>query len=468
MDANLMSLTVSELRAKLLSREVSVRDLHQAFLAQAEQTKDLNAFREVFDDLDEEVSVAQKAIDEEGEKSHALTGIPIAIKDNILMEGRIAGAASKMLENYVAPYDATAITHLKSTHALLVGRTNMDEFAMGGSGENSAYGPTKNPHDTARVTGGTSSGSAASVAGNIVPIALGSDTGGSVRQPGAFCGVVGLKPSYGAISRYGLIAMGSSLDQIGPVAHTVSDTELLFNAVKGKDPKDATSRSFATAPSLKKTIGVPRHLFEGVDADLLMRFDEALEALRAKGYAIEEIELPHAKYGIEAYYIIMPAEASTNLARYDGIRFGLHTEEKTLLEEYLKARTEGFGPEVRRRILLGTYVLSSGYIDAYYYKADALRNVIRTEHNEALAKVDAIALPTTPTPAFKIGEKEDPVSMYLTDIFTVNANLTGLPAVSIPVGTVLREEKQLPVGFQLIGRMGEDANLLAIGKDLEK
>lgn len=467
--SNLNTLTIAQAAAKLAQGEITSVQLVEDCLAEiAKKNPELNAFLEVFADAREQAAAAD-ARRAAGE-THPLLGIPLAIKDNILIEGRVASSASKMLERYVASYDATAIAKLKAAGAVFVGRTNMDEFAMGGSNENSAYGPAKNPHDASRVTGGSSGGSAAAVAAHLVLGALGSDTGGSVREPAAFCGVVGFKPTYGAVSRSGLMAMGSSLDQIGPIAKTAEDAAILFDTIRGKDPLDSTSIAPDLYPkrAYTKKIGVPRELLkEGIDAEVLARFEESLQKLRSAGYEVVDIELPSAPLALALYYIIMPAEASTNLSRFDGVRYGLSLKGDSLADDYAKTRGAGFGPEVRRRIMLGTYVLSAGYYDAYYGKAKAARAQLAAEASAVLAGVDAIATPTAPFPAFKIGEKSDPLSMYLADIFTVTANLTGHPALSVPMGTVVKDGATLPVGLQLTAALGDEPGLLALGKALQ-
>ncbi len=466
---NLAELSITEAGKKLASGEITAVDLARACL---ENTKarngELNVYLEVFEDVE-----AQAAKSDERRKAgenHPLLGIPLAIKDNILIEGRRVSAASKILENYVASYDATVIRKLKEAGAVFLGRTNMDEFAHGSSTENSAYGPTKNPHDISRVPGGSSGGSSAAVAANMALGALGTDTGGSIREPASFCGLVGLKPTYGAVSRSGLIAMGSSLDQAGPLTHTVGDAEILFNAMRGRDPLDSTSLEKNAYPGRgrKNKIGVPRHLLkEGLDADMLEKFEASLETFRTKGYEIVDIELPSAGLALAVYYVVMPAEISANLARFDGVRYGLSLKGDTLWDDYAKTRGEGFGPEARRRIMLGTYVLSSGYYDAYYGKATAARTQLSKEVADALERVDFIATPSAPSPAPKLGENTaDPLSMYLLDIFTVTANLTGNPAVSLPMGKVAREGKELPVGIQFTAAHGDEAGLFAVGKQL--
>ena len=468
--SDLNELSIAEAGKKLAIGEITAVELARACLAEIKKrNKDLNAYLEVFDDVEKQAEAAD-ARRVKGE-SHPLLGIPLAIKDNILIEGRKAGAASKILENYVATYDATVITKLKSAGAVFLGRTNMDEFAHGSSTENSAYGPTKNPFDVERVPGGSSGGSAAAVAAHMALGALGTDTGGSVREPASFCGVVGLKPTYGAVSRSGLIAMGSSLDQAGPLARTVEDAELIFNTIQGYDPLDSTSIEIENSKSQNtnnKRIGVPRKLLaQGLDVDVLQQFEKSLETLRAKGYEVVDIELPLAGLALAVYYVIMPAEVSANLARFDGVRYGLSLKGESLVGDYAKTRGEGFGAEVRRRIMLGTYVLSSGYYDAYFGKATAARALLRQDFSAVLKDVAVIATPTAPFPAWKIGEKSDPLSVYLADIFTVTANLTGNPAISLPMGTVTREGKELPVGIQLTAAHGDESALFSAGKLLQ-
>ena len=481
---NLSELTIKKAMIGLSEKKFSARKLAEDCLKNIEErNKELNVFLEVFDDVLAQADVADKIISS-GE-ANPLTGIPLAIKDNILIKGRKCSSASKILENYTASYDATVIKKLKDAGVIFMGRTNMDEFAMGSSTESSAFGPTKNPFDLSRVPGGSSGGSAVAVASGMALGALGSDTAGSIRQPAAFCGLVGMKPTYGAVSRYGLIALGSSMDQIGPITKTVEDAEIIFTAIAGADSLDATSVdvspteefSWPSRPSLRSvragenssvgfTIGVPRDfLSEGVDPEVLKNFEESLEKLRAAGCKIIDISLPLVKYSLAVYYILMPAEASTNLARYDGMRFGFSAEAPNLLEVYKKTRGEGFGREVRRRIMLGTYVLSHGYYDAYYNKATAVRGQIKHEFEKVFEKVDLIATPTAPTPAFKLGEKIDPVSMYLSDIFTVPANIADLPAVSVPTG---KNKDGLPLSFQLMASIGGESALFSTARILEK
>jgi len=469
-------LTIANVRRDLDEKKYSAVELAEAYLSHIEKNKDLNMYLEVFDDVKEQAKRADSILAQvKDKKPGSLCGIPLSIKDNILVHGRSVSAASKMLVGYTATYDATVIKKIKEAGGVFLGRVNMDEFAMGSSTENGAFGVVKNPHDTTRVPGGSSGGSTASVASGCALASLGSDTGGSIRQPASFCGVVGLKPTYGTVSRSGLIALGSSLDQIGPITQTVEDAEIMFNVIKGHDTLDSTSlpESFYEEAKIKdkgkvKRIGVLRDILQkGVDKDVLLNFETTLTKLKEKGYEIVDIALERAAYALPAYYIIMPAEASTNLTRFDGVRYGLHIEGENITDEYIKSRTEGFGPEVRRRILLGTHILSVGYYDAYYTKAQAVRQLITHDYKEAFTSVDVIASPTSPTPAFKIGEKEDPMSMYLTDIFTVTANLTGMPALSVPSGFVERDGVTLPVGFQVTAPYMREDRLFTVGKDIE-
>ena len=384
----------------------------------------------------------------------------------------------KILENYIAPYDATVIKKIKKSGAVIIGKTNLDEFAMGSSTENSAFGPTKNPRDLDYVPGGSSGGSAAAVSDDQCIYALGSDTGGSIRQPASFCGVVGLKPTYGTVSRSGLIAFASSLDQIGPLTKTVEDSQIVFNAISGKDRMDSTTSDWEQKTKNKTEklkIGIPKEYFiEGIDPEVERAIKKAISQYEKMGFKITEVSLPHAEYALPVYYIIMPAEASSNLARYDGIKYGLSEEGKDLLEGYLKTRKEGFGDEVKRRIMLGTYVLSAGYYDAYYLKAQKVRTLIKNDFIKAFEKVDILITPTAPTPAFKIGQKiDDPVSMYLSDIYTISVNLAGLPAMSIPCSPrcssseVGGEVNKLPIGLQIIGRHFGETDIFKAARDYE-
>jgi aspartyl-tRNA(Asn)/glutamyl-tRNA(Gln) amidotransferase subunit A len=436
----------------------------------------LNAFNTV---------VAERALDRAaeldrrraaGETLGPLAGVPVALKDNLCVRGVRTTASSRILDTYVPPYDATVVRRLEAAGALIVGKTNCDEFAMGSSNENSAYGPVRNPWALDRAPGGSSGGSAVAVAAGLVPLALGSDTGGSIRQPAALSGVVGLKPTYGRVSRYGLIALASSLDQIGPFARTVADAAAALALIAGADAADSTSlerpvpdyAAALTGDVRGVRIGVPRRFIaEGVDDAVLRAFDAALEVLRGAGATLVDVDLPHAKYAVPVYYLVMTAEASSNLARYDGVRYGHRAPAAPSLREmYSRTRDEGFGPEVKRRIMLGTYVLSAGYYDAYYLKAQQVRTLLRQDYDRAFERVDVVAMPTSPTPAFRLGEKtSDPLQMYLADIFTVSANLTGSPALSVPCGF---GEGRLPLGLQLTGRMFDEATLLRVGDAYER
>lgn len=451
----------------LLKNGENLEECVGSFVSSAqEKNQELNSFVEVFSDIEEQIKeIKQK------DSSLPLYGVPVAVKDNILIKGRTASAGSHILEHYSATYDATVVRKLKEAGAFFVGRTNMDEFAMGGSTETSYYGPAKNPHDTKRVAGGSSGGSAISVAQGAALCALGSDTGGSIRQPASFCGVVGLKPTYGAVSRYGLIAMASSLDQIGPFAGNVTDAEILFNVIKGRDPLDSTSLTSPKKNSQQKgTLAYPKKfLEEGVDARVLSNFNESCEKLKSAGYSIEEVDISNIENALACYYIIMPAEASSNLARFDGVRYGLSKDTGDSIQDFFDTRAEGFGKEVKRRIMLGTYVLSSGYYDAYYKKAIAVRNKIREGFGKVFSEYDAVLMPTSPTPAFAIGEKtNDPLQMYLADIFTTPANLAGIPGISIPSGFAEEGGKKLPLGLQVLAPHFHEQTLFDIGKKFEK
>jgi aspartyl-tRNA(Asn)/glutamyl-tRNA(Gln) amidotransferase subunit A len=406
-----------------------------------------------------------------------LAGVPVAIKDVLCTKGVRTTASSRILEAFVPPFDATAVARLERAGAVMVGKTNCDEFAMGSSTENSAYGPTRNPWDTDRIPGGSSGGSAVAVAAGEATFALGTDTGGSIRQPAALCGVVGLKPTYGRVSRYGLLAFGSSLDHVGPLTRSVEDAAIVLSVIAGADPADATSASepvpdFAAALTgdiRGVRIGVPAGLVEtGIDPEIAAAFRAGLDVLAARGASLVPIELPNAGSAIPVYYLVATAEASSNLARYDGVRFGLRVKDgdDDLIKMYGRTREQGFGPEVKRRIMLGTYVLSAGYYDAYYLKAQQVRTLIRQDYERAFERVDAVVMPTTPTPAFKIGERvDDPLQMYLGDVFTVSANLAGLPAVDVPCGFT---KSGLPIGWQFIGRMFDESTILRIAHAYER
>ena len=468
-----MRKTLLQLHEELKTGVVSVKELVSSYRKIiAEKDGEIHALLGSYSDalIDIQIIKAEKMF-KEGTAT-ILTGIPIVLKDNILVKGELATGGSKILEQYHATYDATVVTKLKEAGVIILGRGNMDEFAMGGSTENSAYGVTKNPHDLTRVAGGSSGGSAAVVAYNGVPMALGSDTGGSIRQPAALCGVVGLKTTYGNVSRYGVMSMGSSLDQIGPFGNSVSDVEEIYKIISGYDCMDSTSlpeeiRDNQQVTTIKKIIGVPWDFVnrKGIDAEVLENFKNSIEKMKASGYTVKDISFKHLEKALAVYYIIVPAEVSSNLARYDGIRYGLSNPGETSIQSYFESRTAGFGAEVRRRILIGTYVLSSGYYDAYYNKANLVRELLRKEFEEIFKDVDVIATPTTPSAAFKIGEKaNDPLAMYLEDIFTVPVNIVGVPAISIPSGMT---KNSLPIGMHFIApHLGENL-LFTIGKDFE-
>lgn len=472
----LSSLTIAQAHEGLLKKEFSAVELVKSFLAKIEESdKKISAFLTLAKETALEQARKADSFLRRGKSFPMLGGIPLAVKDNIFIEGLRCTAGSKILENYLAPYDAHVIKKLKDEGAVFLGKTNLDEFAMGSSTERSAFGPTKNPHDETRVPGGSSGGSAAAVAANFCCAALGSDTGGSIRQPAAFCGVVGLKPTYGAVSRYGLIAMASSLDQIGPITKTVGDAEILFDAIKGRDERDSTSidlnpkTKIQNAKSKSKiqnyTVGVPKEYFiEGIDPEVERIVKNAIKRAQDLGVNVEEISLPHTKYALAVYYIIMPSEVSANLARYDGVKYGAHEESEDLFGVYAKTRGKKFGEEVRRRIMLGTYTLSAGYYDAYYMRAQKVRTLIKEDFHKAFQKVDVMVTPTTPTPAFRLGEKlTDPLTMYLSDIFTIGVNLAGLPALSLPAGKI----GALPVGLQIIGKPFGEKDIFEFGKQLE-
>ncbi len=469
---DLSDLTIEKAHEDLKGGKYTCRDLAEAYLKVIqEKNNELNVFIEVYDDVLTQADVADQKF-KEGEAT-LLTGIPFAIKDNILFTGHQSSSGSNILKNYTASYDSDAIHRLKKQGAVILGRANMDDSAMGVSTETSLYGVTKNPHDNARVPGGSSGGSTAAIAANMALAALGSDTGGSCRQPAAFCGVVGFKPTYGSVSRSGLIALASSLDVIGPITKNITDAEIVFKAIANKDELDSTSipAGFYKKKDIKKPIiGVPRHLItEGVDNSVLQNLEESIKKLSSAGYEIVNIELPYVKYTVPTYYIIVPAEASTNLARFDGVRYGLHKNGTNLKDDYLKTKGAGYGKEVKRRILIGTYVLSAGYFDAFYNKAKIVQKLIINDYNKAFEKVDLILTPTTTGPAFKIGEKfNDPVKMYLEDIFTAPANITGLPAVSLPSGFVSLEGKSLPLGIHFVAPHGREDLLFEVGKNFEK
>ena len=450
----------------------------EAVRAALRRIDDIDGTLHAFLYVDREGAIARaRALDAVPPASHGrLHGLPVALKDNLCVRGMPTTAGSKILEGYRPPYSATVVEALEREGAIVIGKTVCDEFAMGSSTEHCAFGPSRNPWDHERTPGGSSGGSAVAVAANMTPLALGSDTGGSVRQPAALCGIVGMKPTYGRVSRFGLIAFASSLDQIGPFARTVRDAALLVDVISGHDPRDATSADrpptqiaqTLSADVRGLRIGVPRRLLaEGLDPDVATAFEQTLTRLAGSGATVRDVELPHSHTGIPVYYLVATAEASANLARYDGVRYGHRAASATSLEDmYERTRKEGFGTEVKRRIMLGTYVLSAGYYDAYYLKAQQVRALIRRDFDRAFADVDVVATPTTPTPAFKLGEKvSDPLQMYLADVFTVTAPLAGLPALSVPCGF---SRAKLPMGFQVTGRAWDEETLFRVGAAIEK
>lgn len=465
---NEKSYTINDVTEGIKKREFSAQEIFEYYRKRMEEHKDLNAFISVLDDA-------------EPRGDGPLRGVPCAIKDNMLIDGTVATAGSKILADYVSVYDATAVSKLRVAGATFLGKTNMDEFAMGSSTENSSYGVVKNPLDVTRVPGGSSGGSAAAVAANLCVFALGSDTGGSIRQPAALCGIVGLKPTYGRVSRHGLIAMASSLDQIGPLTKNVCDAALVMDMIAGHDPFDSTTvprEAPYCAEHLERDVsglrvGVPKEFFgEGLDKEVADRVRGAIDVMAGLGMQVSEISLPHAEYSLAVYYIVMPCEVSANLARFDGIRYGHSSKHaKDILETYLRSRQEGFGPEPKRRIMLGTYALSAGYFDAYYLKAQKVRALIKQDFDKAFdpsaCGVDVIVGPTSPTAAFPIGEKsDDPLAMYLSDIYTVPLNLAGLPGISLPCGK--GSQSGLPVGFQIVGKPFGEERLLNVAYQLER
>ncbi len=463
--------TLAELRAALAAGEVSSAELVEASLARAEASAErLGAFLGLRAEAARAAAAEADRRRAAGELRSPLDGVPVAIKDNLVQQGEPTGCASRILEGFVSPYTSTVVERLEAAGAIVVGRTNMDEFAMGSSTEHSIGGPARNPWDTTRSTGGSSGGSAAAVAAGIVPGSFGSDTGGSIRQPAAFCGVVGMKPTYGRVSRWGLVAFASSLDQIGVFGRTAADAAWLLEAIAGHDPKDSTSLP-EPPPRLAEAldgdvsglvVGLPREYFveEGVDPDVLACVREAVAELERAGAKVREVSLPHTRFAIATYYLIATAEASSNLARFDGVRYGRRAEGGGGLDEmYCTTRSEGFGAEVKRRILLGTYVLSAGYYDAYYRKAMQVRTLLRRDFEQAFRGCDVIATPTTPEVAFRLGEKTgDPLKMYLSDVYTVSCNLAGVPGLSLPGGFA----HDMPVGLQLLGPPLEEARLLRV------
>jgi aspartyl-tRNA(Asn)/glutamyl-tRNA(Gln) amidotransferase subunit A len=474
--AELFFQSITELAAALGAKKLSAVELSRAVIA---RTKAIEPRVRAFNSCDETDALAQAAASDArraaGESRGPLDGIPVGLKDVIAVSGQPLTASSKILANFISPYDATVTTKLKQAGAVLWGRLNCDEFAMGSSTENSAFHPTGNPWDVTRVPGGSSGGSAAALAAGAAIATLGSDTGGSIRQPAALCGVVGMKPTYGLVSRYGLIAFASSLDQIGPFARTVEDAAVMLGAIAGHDDRDSTSFK-APIPDYRRELGVrrgpwklgiPKEYFgAGLDPEIAAAVEQAIAFYKNMGCEVREVSLPHTQYCLDTYYIIATAEASSNLARYDGVRYGHRAKyAKDGVDLYFQSRAEGFGAEVKRRIILGTYVLSSGYYDAFYLRAQKVRTLIRQDFLQAYREVDALITPTSPIPAFKIGEKTDPLAMYLCDIYTIGVNLAGLPGISVPCGFT---PAGLPIGVQLIGQPFEEANLLAIAHAYER
>jgi len=468
-------LTYDQIREKLLSGELTCESIVKRYLEKIKEFERLNAFLSVF-----EKKAIQRAveIDEKIKNGYVgkLAGMVIAIKDNICVKDEKCTCASKILENFVSIYNATAVERLLNEDAIVIGKTNLDEFAMGSSTENSYFGPTLNPYDEDRVPGGSSGGSAVAVAAGLSTTALGSDTGGSIRQPAAFCGVYGLKPTYGRVSRFGLVAFASSFDVIGPFGNSTKDVALVLQVIAGRDENDSTSADVPVPDYLSYLdkdvkglrVGVPVEYFaEGLDDEIREAIEKRLDFLRESGAILEKISLPHTEYNIPTYYILVTAEASSNLARYDGARYGYRSPQaKSLYEMYVKSRSEGFGAEVKRRIMLGTYVLSAGYYEAYYRKAQMVRRLIKEDFDKAFEKVDVIITPTSPTTAFKLGEKtDDPLKMYLSDIYTVSVNLAGVPAINVPAGF---DSKGLPIGMQIIGKQFDEGTILKVSDFLEK
>jgi len=474
---NITGLTIDSARSAIAERKTSATALAEAFYAKIESDDSKIGAYLV---LSKERALAKAAeVDraaEKGEKLPPLAGVPVGIKDVLVTKGVRTTAGSKILGNYVPPYDCTAVARLESAGAVVLGKLNCDEFAMGSSNENSAWKPVHNPRDLSRVPGGSSGGSAAAVAADLAVTTLGSDTGGSIRQPASFCGVVGLKPTYGRVSRYGLIAFASSLDHIGPFGKTVKDAAIMLRTIAGRDPMDSTSAEVPVPdyvaelekPVKGMKIGVAKEYFgDGLDSEVRAAVEAAIQTLAGLGCEIVEVSLPHTKYAIPAYYLVATAEASSNLARFDGVRYGFRAKSvRSLSEVYRRSRDEGFGAEVKRRIMLGTYALSAGYYDAYYLKAQRVRTLLTRDFEDSFLKVDAIVAPTSPTAAFKLGEKvDDPLAMYLADIYTVTANLAGIPGISIPVGTT---KEKLPIGMQIFGKHFAESTILRVGHAYEK
>ena len=467
--SGLETMTVESARTAVLEKQVSANTLVDEFYKKIEaEDPAIGAYLTLCKERAQQQAKRVDRLADKGDPLPPLAGVPVAIKDVLTTKGVRTTAGSKILDNFIAPYDATAVARLEAAGAIVLGKTNCDEFAMGSSNENSGFHPVKNPRNLSRVPGGSSGGSAAVVAAGTAVASLGSDTGGSIRQPGAFCGVVGLKPTYGRVSRYGLIAFASSLDHVGPLGKTVNDVALLLQHMAGRDPMDSTSADLPVPdfaahigePISGLRIGIPREYFgAGLDPEVRTAVESGVQELARAGCEILDISLPHTGYAIPTYYIIATAEASSNLARFDGVRYGLRDRDaKTLAEMYRKTRDAGFGTEVKRRIMLGTYALSAGYYDAYYLKAQKVRSLLASDFDEAFAKVDAIVTPTTPTPAFKLGEKaDDPLAMYLADIYTVTANLVGVPGITVPCG---KSKEGLPIGLQILAKHFDEVTVL--------
>ena len=478
---DLENLTIKELHEFLMKREISAQELTKFYLSRInQQDQDIKAFLSLNDEALEQAQQADKILKTEKDLP-PLFAIPMAIKDNILVKGMPATAGSKILENYKASYDATVISRLKQDGAIFLGKTNLDEFAMGSSTENSAFFETRNPNDLERVPGGSSGGSAAAISAKMAKCALGTDTGGSIRQPASFCGVAGLKPTYGSVSRFGAIALASSLDQIGPLANNIEDLAVTFEAISGIDKFDATTSQLADFKGLSESlinkpidiknlkIGVPVEFFEGgINDKVKQAVQTAISWYEKQGAKISDIHLPYSPYGLATYYLILPAEVSANLARYDGVRYGLKVKASTFQEVFSKTRGIGIGCEPRRRIMLGTFALSAGYYDAYYNKAQKVRRLIMEDFQKAFEKVDVLLTPTSPFTAFKFGEKIDPVSMYLSDVYTVPINLAGIPALSLNCGFEKIENKELPIGLQIIGDHFQEELILKVAHLFDK
>ncbi len=473
---DLSTLTIGSTRAAIAQKQLTATQLVEAFYKKIKaDDPEIHAYLTLCEDRATQQAERIDKLASAGQPLPPLAGVPVGIKDVMVTRGVRTTAGSKILENFIPPYDCTAVARMEAAGAIVLGKMNCDEFAMGSSNENSAYGPVHNPRDKSRVPGGSSGGSAAAVAADMAVATLGSDTGGSIRQPASFCGVVGLMPTYGRVSRYGLIAFASSLDHIGPLTKTVKDAAIILRVIAGHDPMDSTSADVPVPdyeaelakPVHGLRIGVPQEYFgDGLDSEVRAAIEAGIAKLRSAGCAIVPISLPHTAYAIPTYYVIATAEASANLARFDGVRYGYRSKSaRTLSEMYRRSRDEGFGPEVKRRIMLGTYALSSGYYDAYYLKAQRVRTLLTRDFQEAFQKVDAIVTPTAPTAAFKIGEKaDDPLAMYLADIYTVTADLAGVPGISVPCGNT---QSGLPIGLQILGRHFDESTVLRVAQHIE-